>query len=326
MGPGALSEILNGLPKLDCPDLLVGNESNDDALIYKLTDDIAVAQTVDFFPPMVDDPYLFGQIAAANALSDIYAMGAKPVVAMNLLCLPSCLDAGIAREILRGGADKAIEAGCVIAGGHTLVDSEPKYGLCVTGLVHPSRILTNSGARPGDKLILTKKIGTGAITTALKAGLLPEDQASEAFESMRALNKTAMEIAAGFDINACTDITGFGLGGHAREMAQGSGVSFIIYSGELPLLPHAPDLAAKEILPGGMDRNLEYFISGTIIDEGVNQAVADLFFDPQTSGGLLLSVPAPQADILLGALRERLPAATVIGEVVEKQSHFVYLR
>ena len=303
----------------------MGNESNDDALIYKLTDDLAMAQTVDFFPPMVDDPYLYGQIAAANALSDIYAMGATPVTAMNILCLPSCLEAGIAREILAGGADKAIEAACVIAGGHTIVDDSPKYGLCVTGLAHPSRVLTNSGARPGDKLILTKRIGTGAITTALKNGVLSDAEAAATFESMSALNKAAIETAAGFNINACTDITGFGLAGHASEMAKASGVSLIFSSTKLPLLPHALELARQEILPGGMDRNLEYFGPGVSIDGRVEQALADLFFDPQTSGGLLFSVPASQADDLLAALQARISAAAIIGEVTEKRSHLIYI-
>jgi len=317
LGPGALSEILTGLPGLDCRNLLVGTDTNDDACVYRLTDDTAIVQTVDFFPPMVDDPFLFGQIAAANALSDIYAMGAKPIFALNLLCFPSCLDLSVAREILAGGADKAMEAGCVIAGGHSIVDEEPKYGLCVTGLIHPSRILTNSNAKPGDSLVLTKKIGSGIIATACKSGLLTEDQAAEAFDSMRTLNRRAAEIATGFTINACTDITGFGVAGHVCEMAQASGVSIALRAASLPLLRYAPDLAQADEFPGGMYRNRDFFSDRVSVKSGVPEAIAGLIFDPQTSGGLLFSVPAEESGQLVDALREEVPAA-IIGVVTER--------
>jgi selenide,water dikinase len=297
--------------------MLVGNETNDDACVYRITDDIAIVQTVDFFPPMVDDPYLFGQIAAANALSDIYAMGGKPAVALNLLCFPSCLEANVASEILAGGADKIMEAGCVIGGGHSISDDEPKYGLCVTGLIRPDQILANSGAKPGDVLILTKKIGTGAVVTAVRNGRLTEADAREAMESMRTLNRRAAEIASGFRVNACTDITGFGVAGHISELAEASGVTALLQASALPLLPHALDLARDELLPGGMDRNRDYFQERVFVGDNVPTALADLFFDPQTSGGLLLSVPAAEAGKLADALQKEIPAACVIGNVSE---------
>lgn len=302
--------------------MLVGNETKDDACVYRISDDLAIVQTVDFFPPMVDDPYLFGQIAAANALSDVYAMGAKPVLAMNLLCFPSCLDLRVAREILAGGADKAKEAGCVIAGGHSITDNEPKYGLSVTGMIHPGKILTNSGAQPGDILLLTKKVGTGAVMTACKGGILSEDEAAEAYASMCLLNRRAAEIAAGFRVHACTDITGFGVAGHVCEMTEGSGVTAVLQAADLPLLPHALNLAREGILPGGIYRNRDYFLERVSISAVIPEALADLFFDPQTSGGLLFSVPASEAGKLLEALQEETPTA-VVGKVTQKEDCFV---
>ena len=305
--------------------LLVGSETNDDALVYRLTADLAIVQTIDFFPPMVDDPYLFGQIAAANALSDIYAMGAKPAVAMNMLCFPSCLDVSVAREILRGGAEKAGEADCVIAGGHSITDEEPKYGLCVTGLVHPSRILRNRGAEPGDLLILTKKVGTGAVLTGCKNALLSEEDAAETIRSMRMLNRRAAEIAADFKVHACTDVTGFGVAGHCCEMAEASAVTAVLTASALPLLAHAQELAREGMLPGGMDRNREYFIKQIAINSQVPEALADLFFDPQTSGGLLFAIPASESSIFLEALRKEIPAASVIGEIKEKSDLLLHI-
>ncbi len=326
LGPGALAEVLNRLPKPNCPNLLVGNETNDDACVFRLTDDLAIVQTVDFFPPMVDNPFLYGQIAAANALSDVYAMGAKPVLAMNLLCFPACLGLDVAGEILAGGADKAKEADCVIAGGHSIADSEPKYGLCVTGLIHPSQVLTNCGAQPGDKLLLTKSVGTGTVMTACKGGLLTEDEAAEALRSMCTLNRRAAEIAADFPVHSCTDITGFGVAGHVCEMAEGSKVTAVLHTGTLPLLAHARDMAEIGVLPAGMYRNRDYFAKrGVTVESGVPTVLADLMFDPQTSGGLLLCVPAQEADRLLLALRQEIPAAAIIGEVAEKSEQFVQI-
>ena len=303
------------IPKLENNNILVGYDTSDDACIYRINDTLASVMTVDFFPPMVDDPYLFGQIAAANALSDVYAMGGTPSHAMNLLCFPSCLDVSIAGEILRGGADKAAEAGCAIAGGHTIVDQEPKYGLCVHGFVHPDRILRNSGAREGDVLLLTKRIGTGVLSTAVKGELLTDDDIAEAIDSMRALNRLAAEIAAPYPVHACTDITGFGVAGHVCEMAEGSGLTAILRGASLPLLPHAADMAAMGVLPGGAYRNKDYFGTRVQTEASVPAFVIDLLYDPQTSGGLLLSVTPAAADELLAALIEAgLPAAR-IGEM-----------
>lgn len=272
---------------------------------------------------MVDDPFLYGQIAAANALSDLYAMGAKPRVAMNLLCFPSCLDLSVAGKILAGGADKTKEAGCVIAGGHSVVDDEPKYGLCVTGIIHPDHILTNCGAQPGDVLLLTKAIGTGVVMTACKGGLLTEGEVSVTTDSMRMLNRRAAEIAADFTIHACTDVTGFGVAGHVCEMAEGSGVTAVLRSSSFPLLPHAQDMARIGILPAGAYRNRNYFADRVSVDSNVPVVLTDLLFDPQTSGGLLLSVPKKEADQLLVALQKEIPAAAVIGEMAEKSDRCV---
>ena len=232
---------------------MVGFDTSDDACVYRVTDQIAAIHTVDFFTPIVDDPFWFGQIAAANALSDVYAMGGRPVVAMNLLCVPNCLSQETVRKILEGGHRKAVEAGCVIAGGHTIQDNEPKYGLCVTGYVHPDKVLRNVGARPGDALVLTKPIGTGVLTTAAKADLLEPEQYDRLVRSMAQLNAKAAEAMLQCrEIHACTDVTGFGLLGHADEMAAGSGVTVRIYSRRLPLLPGALELAEMGIIPAGL--------------------------------------------------------------------------
>ena len=234
------------------PRLLVGYDSSDDACVYSVSDDVAVIETVDFFTPIVDDPYLFGQIAAANALSDVYAMGGVPKLAMNLLCVPSCLPLDTVRAILEGGHDRAVEAGCVIAGGHTIQDDEPKYGLCVTGFVHPQHILKNIGAQPGDVLVLTKALGVGVITTALKAALADDSARDAAYASMAALNaKAAQAVREVENVHACTDVTGFGLLGHSYEMASGSGVTVRLHGAALPLLPQAEELADMGIVPGG---------------------------------------------------------------------------
>ena len=239
-------------------DLLVGYDSSDDACVYRVTGDTAVIQTVDFFTPIVDDPYLFGQIAAANALSDVYAMGGVPRLAMNLLCVPNCLSLQTVRKILEGGHDKAVEAGCVIAGGHTIQDNEPKYGLCVTGFVHPDRILKNVGARPGDVLVLTKPLGSGVLTTAIKGGLCTDAQKAEVYMHMATLNARAGEaVAAADNVHACTDVTGFGLLGHSYEMAAGSDVTIVLEGSRLPLMGGARELASMGIIPAGAYRNLD---------------------------------------------------------------------
>ena len=308
------------MPNLTDPRLLVGYDSSDDACVYRVSADTAVIQTVDFFTPIVDDPYLFGQIAAANALSDVYAMGGLPKLAMNLLCVPNCLPLPTVRKILEGGHDKAVEAGCVIAGGHTIQDNEPKYGLCVTGFVHPDRILKNVGAVPGDLLVLTKPLGTGVLTTAIKGGLCTQSQIRAVYRHMATLNARAGAAIAGLDhVHACTDVTGFGLLGHSYEMASGSGVTIVLEGEALPLMPGARRLAAMGIVPGGAYRNLEYVEPHLRRSQTAVQALLDLAADPQTSGGLLAALPPEEARVLLEKLRPFAPWSRVVGRVIEQQ-------
>lgn len=300
--------------------LIVGFDTSDDACVYRLRDDLAAIHTVDFFPPMVDEPYLFGAIAAANALSDVYAMGGTPAVAMNLLCVPNCLSKETIREILRGGHDKAVEAGCVIAGGHTIEDDVPKYGLCVTGYVHPDKILRNTGARVGDVLVLTKPIGSGVITTAAKADMAEEEDYKAMLGYLATLNKAAGEaaVAAG-NVSACTDVTGFGLLGHAYEMAAGSEASLLLDTKKIPYMHGAPALAQMGLLPGGAYRNMDYVKGRFRAEDTAERWCIDLMADPQTSGGLLVALPRENAEKMLEMLRAAAPDAAVIGEVIEKQ-------
>ncbi len=321
MGPGALTEILQNLPNVRDRDLLVGYDSSDDAAVYRVSDDVAVIETVDFFTPIVDDPYLFGQIAAANALSDVYAMGGEPRVAMNLLCVPNCLPKEDVRAILEGGHSKAVEAGCVIAGGHTIQDSEPKYGLCVTGFVHPERILKNVGAQPGDVLVLTKPLGSGVLTTALKADLISASSRDAAYAHMATLNKAAGDaVRQVSDVHACTDITGFGLLGHSFEMAEGSGVTIRLHGKALPLMDEALDMAEMGIIPSGAYRNMDYVKPHLAVLPSAQQALLDLAADPQTSGGLLVALPREQAERLLSLLRPFAPWSAIVGEVSARKA------
>ena len=321
MGSGALTEILKDLPNVRDRDLLVGYDSSDDAAVYRVSDDVAVIETVDFFTPIVDDPYLFGQIAAANALSDVYAMGGEPRVAMNLLCVPNCLPKEDVRAILEGGHSKAVEAGCVIAGGHTIQDNEPKYGLCVTGFVHPDRILKNVGAQPGDVLVLTKPIGSGVLTTALKADLISASSRDAAYAHMATLNKAAGDaVRQVSDVHACTDITGFGLLGHSFEMAEGSGVTIRLHGKALPLMDEALDMAEMGIIPSGAYRNMDYVKPHLAVLPSAQQALLDLAADPQTSGGLLVALPREQAERLLSLLRPFAPWSAIVGEVSARKA------
>lgn len=298
------------------PRLLVGYDSSDDACVYSVSDDVAVIETVDFFTPIVDDPYLFGQIAAANALSDVYAMGGVPKLAMNLLCVPSCLPLDTVRAILEGGHDKAVEAGCVIAGGHTIQDDEPKYGLCVTGFVHPQHILKNIGAQPGDVLVLTKPIGSGVLTTAIKADLISEAARNAVYAHMATLNKMAGEALRQVEgVHACTDVTGFGLLGHSFEMAEGSGVTIRLHGSALPLMDEARDMAEMGIIPAGAYRNMDYVKPQLTVLPSAQRALLDLAADPQTSGGLLISLPREQAEKLLALLHPFAPWSAIVGEV-----------
>lgn len=295
----------------------MGLEKADDAGVYKLTDDLAIVQTVDFFTPIVDDPYTFGQIAVANALSDVYAMGGKPLTAMNIVCFPSkTLDISVLRDILRGGIDKLREAGVVLVGGHSVDDSELKYGLSVTGTVHPKKVLTKGGAKPGDQLILTKPLGTGIINTAVKARMAGERVIETVAQSMAALNKTASEVMLQVGVNACTDITGFGLLGHACEMIQDSQVGLKIRSVSVPIFPETLGLARVGMIPGGTYRNKE-FRAKMVDSAGVGDIMMDILFDPQTSGGLFMSVSADKAGLLLAKLKEAgVTDAAIVGEVV----------
>ena len=296
------------------PRLLVGYDSSDDACVYSVSDDVAVIETVDFFTPIVDDPYLFGQIAAANALSDVYAMGGVPKLAMNLLCVPSCLPLETVRAILEGGHDKAVEAGCVIAGGHTIQDDEPKYGLAVTGFVHPDKVLTNSGAKPGDVLFFTKPLGIGILTTAEKADLLSENGKAFAVRLMTTLNKAARDVRVQYRVHACTDVTGVSFLGHASEMATGSDVQLEINTAAIDLIPEALDFARMGILPAGMYRNRTF--AEPMVDAGDTElAVQDVLYDPQTAGGLLIACDPEDADALFTALKPAVPSAQRVGTV-----------
>ena len=295
--------------------------------MYKLSEDLAIVQTVDFFTPIVDDPYTFGQIAAANALSDVYAMGGKPITAMNIVCFPSkTLDISILRDILRGGLEKLREAGVVLVGGHSVDDEELKYGLSVTGTIHPGKVMTKSGARAGDKLILTKPLGTGIINTAAKGGAASEETIANVTRSMSALNRTASEVMQEIGCNACTDITGFGLLGHACEMIQNSEVGLKIRASSVPIFAEAVEFARMGMIPGGTYRNKEFRSRMVKVAAGLPDYMLDILFDPQTSGGLFISVSTPKADILLSGLHKAgVLEAAIVGEVVAQPRETIIL-
>ena len=292
-------------------------ERAEDAGVYKLTDDLAIVQTIDFFTPIVDDPYSFGQVAAANALSDVYAMGGKPLTAMNVVCFPiKKMDIAILREILAGGIDKLHEAEVILVGGHSVEDEELKYGLSITGTIHPAKVVLNTGARPGDKLILTKPLGTGIISTALKGKAADEDAVTSIVKSMTTLNRKASELMQAAGVHACTDVTGFGLLGHAAEMMEDSDISMVIHSAAAPLFPGVKELAGMGMIPGGLHRNREFRRDMVETAKEVPDYLADILFDPQTSGGLLISLPAKKAPTLLERMhREGIKEAAIIGEV-----------
>lgn len=326
IGPSVLDSVLKNLPKFEDSNLLVGFDKKDDALVYKVSDDKVVIQTVDFFPPMVDDPYTFGQIAATNALSDVYAMGGNPAIAMNLLCFPSCLDPSIMHDILAGGYSKVQEAGAIIAGGHTIADPTPKYGLCVTGFAHPSEILTNSNAKTGDVLVLTKPLGIGILNTAAKAELLTSAEIKEVTKIMIELNKYAKESFANLKVNSCTDITGFSLIGHGYEMASGSDKTIEIFSDKVPMLPKALEYASMGIIPEGMYNNQDYLKDIFSTATKVSQAMHDVLLDPQTSGGLLLSMPEKDAKEYLSRMELYTPWARIVGQVTDKKDYSIIVK
>jgi selenide, water dikinase len=307
------------LPLISDPHLLTGYEYAEDAGVYKLSDDLALVQTVDFFTPTVDDPYTFGQIAATNAMNDVYAMGGKPLTAMNIVCFPiKTMDKSVLRDVLLGGLEKMREAGVLLMGGHSVEDNEIKYGLSVTGTIHPDRVLFNRGARPGDKLILTKPLGTGIISTALKANAVSESLLAQSIACMTELNKKAAElmIAAG-DIHSCTDITGFGFLGHAAETIEGSPVGLRMNAAAIPILEGVRDLVETGYIPGGLYRNRNFRLHQVEKAPSCPDWIFDVCFDPQTAGGLFFSLPAAKAEALVKTMREKGVAdAAIVGDVV----------
>ena len=318
VGAGVLAQLLDGIKVHSDPNLLVGFDKSDDASVYKVSDDLALVQTVDFFPPIADDPYLFGQIAATNALSDVYAMGGEPKLCLNIMAVPAKMPKETVHDLLRGGYDKVYEAGALITGGHSILDEEPKYGLAVTGFVHPDRVLTNSGAKAGDVLLFTKPIGIGVLTTAAKADMASAESMELAHKLMTTLNKSARDVMVKYRVHACTDVTGFGLLGHSLEMAQGSEVEIELDVESIDLIPEAVELARMGILPEGMYRNRAF--AEESVDAGETElGTQDLLYDPQTAGGLLMAVNAADADALFEELKGCVPSAQRVGTIREYQ-------
>jgi selenide,water dikinase len=315
--PALLSRLLEGLPKVRAKQALVGFDTSDDAAVWQLSKTQAVVETVDFFPPVVDDPYAYGQIAAANALSDIWAMGATPLFALNLVAFPKELPERVLKAILKGGADKAAEAGVPILGGHSVQSAEPKYGLAVTGLVHPKKVLTNAGGRPGDWLILTKPLGTGIVTTAIKRGLASKALVKQVTAQMATLNRAAGEVFASgrFTVHALTDVTGFGLLGHVLEMARGAKLRAVLELERVPLLPGVPELAEQGVVPGGTKTNLAHAAKAVRFPEGLPEPIRHVLADAQTNGGLLAAVPQASVAKALRALERAGVDGYVVGQL-----------
>ncbi len=325
VGAGVLANLLEGIRVHNDPNLLVGFDKSDDASVYKVSDELALVQTVDFFPPIADDPYIFGQIAATNALSDVYAMGGEPKLALNIMCVPEDMPKEAVHAMLRGGYDKAFEAGVIITGGHSIFDEEPKYGLCVTGFVHPEKVLTNSGAKQGDVLLFTKPLGIGILTTAEKAGLLSKEGHDIAYRLMTTLNKSGRDVMVKYRVHACTDVTGFGFIGHLYEMAQGSDLTAQVDTASVAILPEALEFANMGLLPAGMYRNRSF--AEQAVDAGnASVAVQDVLYDPQTAGGLLISVHPDDADALYAELLTCVPQAQRVGVMVPAGEKRIVLR
>ena len=316
VGAGVLAKLLDGIRVHQDPNLLVGFDKSDDASVYKITDELALVQTVDFFPPIDDDPYTFGQIAATNALSDVYAMGGEPKLALNIMAIPEKLPKEAVHALLRGGYDKVYEAGAIITGGHSILDDEPKYGLAVTGFVHPDKLLKNCGAKDGAVLFLTKPLGIGILTTAAKADLVSEETMAYAKQLMTTLNKGARDVMVKYRVHACTDVTGFSLMGHGLEMAQGSDMEIEIDTSAIDLIEEAKGFAEMGVLPAGMYRN-RTFAEEWVEAGDVPLAVQDMLYDPQTSGGLLIAVDPEDADAMYEELKSAVPSAQRIGSVRE---------
>lgn len=317
VGAGVLAQLLSDIKVVKDERLLVGFDKSDDASVYKINDDTAIVQTVDFFPPIADDPYIFGQIAAVNAMSDIYAMGGEPKLALNIMAVPKSMDTEHVHEILRGGYDKAYEAGVIITGGHSIFDEEPKYGLAVTGFINPDKVITNSGAKVGDVLFLTKPIGIGILTTGMKAEIVSKESEKLAYSIMTTLNKSARDVMIKYKIHACTDVTGFSLMGHLLEMVQGSEVNAEIHTADIDLIEEAKSLAKMGVLPEGLYRNRSY--AESYVDEGNTELyIQDMLFDPQTAGGLLIAVDETDADRFYEELKTAVPSAQRIGVITPK--------
>lgn len=329
MPPQGIAQVLRHLAPITDPNVLVGTDTHDDAGVYRLNDDVALVQTLDFFPPVVNDAYIYGQIAAANSLSDVYAMGGVPKTALNLVGYPDDKDPGFTwlGDILRGGQERCQAAGCVIIGGHTVRDTEIKFGYSVTGIVHPGRILTNANAKPGDKLILTKPLGTGFVTTAHKADACPEELLQAAVASMIQLNDIGRDVALQFGAHSATDITGFGLAGHVLEMAQGSKTTIRLELSKLPLLPGAEAFAKKPYLTRASATNAAYVAAELQLQGKLDPVRLQFFYDAQTSGGMLISLPADQAEHAVVAARQRGATATsIVGDVAERGAKALVLR
>lgn len=324
-----MSQVLRLLPKREHdPNLLVGIDTSDDAGIYRVSDTLALIQTVDYFTPIVDDPYMFGQIAAANALSDVYAMGGEPKTVLNIVGFPvKKLGAEMLAEILKGASEKVKEAGAIIVGGHSIDDQEPKFGMAVTGYVHPDKFYRNVGAQPGDALVLTKPIGVGIVTTGIKRGIVTPEQEEKVIETMAALNKTAAEALKGFNVHAVTDVTGFGLLGHAFEMAKGSNVSFTITYDAVPVLEGTDKLADQGVIPGGSKSNYEWLKNDIEFEATITESSRYILCDAVTSGGLLVSMPKEEAKSYVKQLHKKnIAAAQIIGEVHELRNKSIYVK
>lgn len=325
VGAGTLVKLLDGFQTHTDPRLIVGYDKSDDASVYLLDEENALIQTTDFFPPIVDDAYLYGQIAAANALSDVYAMGGEPKLALNIMCLPESMEKDTVQQILRGGYDKAYEAGAIITGGHTIHGAEPIYGLAVSGFVHPKKVLTNSGAKPGDRLILTKPLGIGIITTAAKAELVESDLLDRVYKQMATLNKTARDIMVNYEVHSCTDVTGFALLGHSLEMAQGSEATIHIETSKIFYHKEAYEYAEMGFIPAGAYRNRDYTLGNVKLCGEISRAIQDICYDPQTSGGLLIAITPDDAETCLNQMREAGVEAYEVGYVTEKMEAPIYL-
>lgn len=325
VGAGTLCNLLEGFQTHYDANLLVGYDKSDDASVYRVSDELAIVQTTDFFPPIVDDPFMYGQIAATNALSDVYAMGGEPKLALNIMCIPEKMNKATVQEILRGGYAKAYEAGAIITGGHTIHGAEPIYGLAVTGFVQPENVWTNSGAQHGDVLLLTKPLGVGILTTAAKAGLVEQELLDKLYEQMSTLNKYAHDVLVKYSVHACTDVTGFALLGHSLEMAQGSGVTVHLKAQAVPYHEEAYEMADMGFIPAGAYRNRDFAEAGVRVVGEVARALQDIFYDPQTSGGLLCAVPAAEAEACLAELRTVAPSTRIIGYVTEQLEQVIYL-